>query len=163
LRDGRATAHEGRRDRAMRQVATLPDERQARRFADFLLTQGITTKLDPSDAGWVVWVHHEDKLGVAREEVERFLANTADPRYEGTRTITQLTTVDRSTGLDAIRRGEVWRLVTPILLHFGIAHLVFNMIWLYQLGGLVELRKGHLAMAAIVLASAVVSNLGEYV
>ncbi len=67
-----------------------------------------------------------------------------------------------SSGLDAIRRGQLWRLVSPIFLHFGIPHLVFNMIMLYRLGSLIELRKGRWAMLAIVLISAVASNFGEF-
>ncbi len=36
------------------------------------------------------------------------------------------------------------------------------MMWLYQLGGLIELRKGKWKMAGLVLASAIVSNFAEY-
>ena len=65
-------------------------------------------------------------------------------------------------GLDGLRRGQVWRLVTPIFIHFGPMHLIFNMIWLYDLGGLIEIRKGSLYLLGLVVASAVASNLAEY-
>lgn len=65
-------------------------------------------------------------------------------------------------GLAPILRGQVWRIITPIFLHFSGLHIVFNMIWLYRLGGLVELRKGSLAMAALVLATGPISNAAEY-
>ncbi len=70
--------------------------------------------------------------------------------------------IDWST-LDAklidIKQGEVWRTITPIFVHYGAMHLVFNMIMVYQLGSLVEDRRGSLRMALMVLTIAIVSNL----
>lgn len=43
-------------------------------------------------------------------------------------------------GLEAVSHGEVWRLVTPMLLHFGPPHLLGNMMGLYYLGTMIELR-----------------------
>jgi GlpG protein len=65
-------------------------------------------------------------------------------------------------GLRAIERGEVWRLVTPIFLHFDLLHLVFNMLMLHSLGGLVERRRGWWRFLLLVLVLAVGSNLAEY-
>lgn len=64
--------------------------------------------------------------------------------------------------LPEIRSGQVWRLVTPILLHFGILHLAFNMLWLRDLGSQVEGREGLLFYSLFILALAVPSNLGQY-
>lgn len=61
-----------------------------------------------------------------------------------------------------VRNGQVWRLLTPIFLHFGIMHFVFNMLMLYQLGTPLEMRMGLVRFAALVLVSAVLSNTGEY-
>jgi GlpG protein len=65
-------------------------------------------------------------------------------------------------GLSAIEHGQVWRLVTPIFLHGGVLHLLFNMIWLRDLGALIESRRGTLFMAVLVIASAMLSNLAQY-
>ena len=61
-----------------------------------------------------------------------------------------------------IRRGEVWRLVTPIFLHWGMAHLFFNMLALLALGERIEFRKGTWRLAVFVLVTAVASNVGQF-
>jgi GlpG protein len=62
-----------------------------------------------------------------------------------------------------IRAGQVWRLVTPIFLHAGVLHLVFNMIWLYQLGVQVEAHESSRYFAVMVLVLAIICNTGQYV
>lgn len=61
-----------------------------------------------------------------------------------------------------ITGGEVWRLITPIFIHFGLAHILFNFMALYQLGGLLEGKTGAGFMLAFVLLTAAASNLGQY-
>jgi GlpG protein len=70
--------------------------------------------------------------------------------------------VPRSEGLGAIRRGELWRLWTPVFVHASGAHLVFNMISLYWIGGMLELRKGWKVVLALAVAASPVTLLGEY-
>lgn len=65
-------------------------------------------------------------------------------------------------GLPEIRSGQIWRLVTPIFLHFGIWHIVFNMMWLRDLGGMIERIKGPWFLALFILVTASLSNLGQY-
>jgi GlpG protein len=55
-------------------------------------------------------------------------------------------------GLPEIRSGEIWRLFTPMFIHFGILHLVFNMLWLYDLG----------SIAVFILVVSGASNLTQY-
>ncbi|HMP01954.1 MAG TPA: rhomboid family intramembrane serine protease [Gemmatales bacterium] len=68
----------------------------------------------------------------------------------------------RVSTIDGLKRGEVWRLVTPIFIHFGLIHLGFNMYVLYGFGGLVERRRGWMWLALFVLVCAVVSNVAQY-
>jgi GlpG protein len=68
----------------------------------------------------------------------------------------------QSHGLDDIRQGEFWRLVTPVFMHGGIVHILFNMWWLAYLGTMIEIRRGTIRLAGLVLISAVLSNFGQY-
>ena len=65
-------------------------------------------------------------------------------------------------GFENIRRGEVWRLITPIFLHFSFSHLFFNMLALMMFGDLIESRKGTWRLALIVVVAAVASNVGQF-
>jgi GlpG protein len=64
--------------------------------------------------------------------------------------------------LPEVRHGEVWRLVTPILLHYGFLHIFFNMLWLRDLGSMVEGRQSTLMLFVLIVAIGAVSNLAEY-
>ncbi len=61
-----------------------------------------------------------------------------------------------------INAGQVWRLVTPIFLHFGILHLLFNMMWLRDLGGFMQNRFGALYLGCLIVAIAIASNLAQF-
>ncbi len=56
---------------------------------------------------------------------------------------------------------QLWRLITPILLHFSIAHLVFNLWCLFDEGGQIEDRRGWLFFLLLVLALAIPSNVAQ--
>jgi len=64
--------------------------------------------------------------------------------------------------LGRVRRGEVWRLLTPMLVHFGVFHLGFNMLWLWRLGRQIEHHHGTLVMLAVVVAGEIPGSLGQY-
>jgi len=58
--------------------------------------------------------------------------------------------------------GEYWRFVSPAFLHFGIFHVVFNSLWLWEFGRRVELVSGRSAYLVLMLALASGSNAGQY-
>ena len=67
-----------------------------------------------------------------------------------------------ASGFSAIERGEVWRLITPIFIHFGLMHIVFNMMWMKDLGPLIERRWSSRTLLSLVLVSAVLSNVAQF-
>jgi GlpG protein len=76
------------------------------------------------------------KLGTDREMVERLLIALPGGGF-----------------LPEVMHGQVWRLVTPIL---------FNMMWLFSLGSMIESAQGMGRFALLVAAFALGSNLAQY-
>jgi len=72
-------------------------------------------------------------------------------------------TISWDKSLPEVRRGQVWRLFTPMFLHFGILHLLFNMLWLRDLGSMIEARKSPWMLLLLVLVLAATSNVAQYV
>ncbi|MDO8863052.1 rhomboid family intramembrane serine protease [Haliea sp. E1-2-M8] len=58
--------------------------------------------------------------------------------------------------------SEYWRLITPAFLHFGWLHIVFNSLWLWELGNKVERTLGAVHMLGLFFAIALVSNACQY-
>ena len=68
----------------------------------------------------------------------------------------------RLQGLPEIKHGQVWRLFTPMFIHFGEMHLLFNMLNFYFLGTAIEQRQSSRLLAALILVIAGLSNFGQY-
>jgi GlpG protein len=60
-----------------------------------------------------------------------------------------------------IRAGEIWRLVTPMFLHFGMMHIAFNMMAMYDFGGQIESRIKSRWFLLMVLVLAAVSCVAQ--
>lgn len=61
----------------------------------------------------------------------------------------------------SVSSGQVWRLVTPAFIHHGAMHLVFNMLWLFQFGKLLENRYGTAYLGLLCLVIAVISTFAQ--
>lgn len=72
--------------------------------------------------------------------------------------------------LPEIRQGEVWRLFTPIFIHekpfpienLGFLHIFFNMLWLRDLGSMIEARQNSWILFILVAVFAATSDLGQF-
>ncbi len=67
-----------------------------------------------------------------------------------------------SAGLVAVQRGEVWRVLTPIFVHFGFLHLFFNMWWLKDLGTAIERAHSAKFLLFMVVVTGVLSNSAQF-
>jgi GlpG protein len=216
----------------MRQIGNIPNAELAEQFADFLRGQGTACSLDADGGGWAVWVHDEDRVSAARQELQSFLTDPSHERYRDARrqaderlraeyerrkaarrnTISvrshwERSLVDRcplTIGLlavcavvaiftrlgghflmpgeraadflplqrelwispdgrwNAIFSGQVWRVWTPMFLHYGWLHILFNALWLKEFGTLLEDRLGTLRFLLLVLAVGATAHLAEF-
>ncbi len=215
----------------MRLLGSFSQQHDAQRLADYLLTQGISTKLEAGTPQSSVWVRDEAQLAMAKDICADFQSNPRDPRYDeaiATATLlrreeaqrdaearrkiidgrtlwtgpgagpTRVTwtliaasvvvalltsfgdlahstllyellivppptpLVPRPSLADEFRQGELWRLFTPALIHWSGIHLLFNMLWMHDLGRRVEATIGPVMFAFFVLLTAGVSNLAQY-
>lgn len=210
----------------MRLIGYIDTESQARVFRSYLLTLGMHADVEQArDNRWGIWVHEETRLDEGRAQLETFLQNPRDPRYQtgaeegqhiereirkdnrrfkerhvDLRTAWHKTTIagipltatlvffaiatfvlqQLPQGGELIERwfrimdlkkwvmgeplltevfhGQVWRLITPIFLHFGLLHIIFNCMWLHTLGGDVERVEGPWVLGAMVLVFAIAGN-----
>ncbi|WP_312935891.1 rhomboid family intramembrane serine protease [Pseudomonas sp.] len=62
----------------------------------------------------------------------------------------------------SLAEGQWWRLVSPMLLHFGVLHLAMNCLWFWELGRRVEVRQGSWALLGLTLLFSLVANLTQH-
>ncbi|MEX0678971.1 MAG: rhomboid family intramembrane serine protease [Pirellulales bacterium] len=66
----------------MRQAGTITTKQDAERFANYLLSLGITSKIEPSDGQWALWIHDENQIPRSKQELEQFRLEPNDERYK---------------------------------------------------------------------------------
>jgi GlpG protein len=65
-------------------------------------------------------------------------------------------------GLGQVWDGQVWRLITPIFLHYGPIHILFNVMMLIHLARAVEVVRGTWRLLALVVVIAAASNYCQF-
>lgn len=63
---------------------------------------------------------------------------------------------------DAILAGQLWRLITPVLLHGSLMHIGFNMYALFAIGAGMESRMGHARFLLLYLAAGFAGNVFSF-
>lgn len=63
---------------------------------------------------------------------------------------------------DAELQFEVWRYFTHIFMHFSLMHILFNLLWWWYLGGMVEKRLGSGKLVVITVISALLSGFMQH-
>lgn len=57
---------------------------------------------------------------------------------------------------------QPWRMITPMLLHFSVMHLVFNLLFWMELGGVIERYQSSQQLLFVTLITAVVSSVAQF-
>ncbi len=62
-----------------------------------------------------------------------------------------------------MKSGELWRLYSPVFLHFSVMHILFNALWIWEVGKRLEpfMNKGH--YFGLFIFCGLVSNIFQYV
>lgn len=58
--------------------------------------------------------------------------------------------------------SEPLRILTPAFFHFSLLHITFNTLWWWQLGGDIERQLGKGSLLHVLLLTAIVSNVGQF-
>lgn len=59
-------------------------------------------------------------------------------------------------------QGEIWRLFTPMFIHFSWLHIVFNLLWVWEIGRRIETVHGAWAFIGVVMFSSLAANVLQY-
>ena len=79
-----------------------------------------------------------------------------DPPQGGWKTIKEIPRFEK------IREGEIWRLITPVFLHGGLLHILFNMAWVWILCKQIEIRLNRFKFILLMLIIGIISNVAQY-
>lgn len=75
--------------------------------------------------------------------------------------VTAMNSDETSGPMDAVKKGQVWRLITPIFLHGDPMHLVFNALFLFSFGRIVETICGPKFLIGLFLIGGIVGVVAQ--
>lgn len=58
--------------------------------------------------------------------------------------------------------GQWWRLLTPMFVHFSVLHLVFNSLWVWEIGRRIEFENGAASLMIVAMVTSLASNLTQF-
>ena len=59
----------------MRPIGEIPSEANAKLLGDYLYVQGIPNDVEKDDGCWTLWIHDDDQVKQAEDELARFDAH----------------------------------------------------------------------------------------
>lgn len=89
-----------------------------------------------------------------------FLYMTVRDTAAASGSATTQTSLDLGLARYFIEQGELWRFVTSGFIHFGVIHLAFNMLALWNLGQLLEPITGRVEYALLYFAALLAGSAG---
>ena len=154
-----ALASASQQAKTLRQAESKLQREYARRVVDagsvydsgrFLRRTPVVTMIVALSIGVSLWTNFGKNFSVVIEYI-----NFTTPRYDDQ----DGWVID---SLNGALGYEPWRLVAPMFLHMNFMHLLFNMSWAVNLGGMIEREKGSKMFLAIVLFTHIASCFAEY-
>jgi GlpG protein len=61
-----------------------------------------------------------------------------------------------------IEHGQWWRFLTPMFIHFSWLHIVFNLLWVWEIGRRIEFVNGSKLLLIAVVVSSLTANITQY-
>ena len=71
-------------------------------------------------------------------------------------------TINISAVLNNFSFRQFLNMISPMLLHAGILHLSFNMLWLWEFGRRIEAKQASWSLLILIIILALVSNTAQY-
>lgn len=171
LEGGQAAAMEeaARKGRASRELTARIEERRQRQRQAVIERMAQLTRPRPTPLTWglivlcvavYVAIFALDVKDIARRADMEAMLTIMDARK--LIDVSKISLFGRDLLWLELPRSEPWRLLTPVLLHLGLIHIFFNLLWLRDLGRVIEARHGTRYLALFVAVAAALPNILQY-